>query len=348
MPMLSPSRFGLPFVPYASFASDEAPRSAPLPGVLEYVYNNGGLNNQRMALLGLLLTALRDSTPVRLPYFHLKDQRTDSERVTPIGNVFDLDRIHHFAALHSLRVVQGAPAGNDLGWDYFRAFPAFVQAPASRASFRLALDGAACLQARLATHPEVLKLKEMLFRPGHIDTVVQLRIEADWQHHFQHRVRPVHGDGGDSNAGFARIIGKVRNTFPDLRRVLTTADEASMNDPKDVIREHCRRHFGIDLFWKTDFLPQRFLAELAPLDCSMIDFELSLASPRFVGTTLSTFANMAAFQKFAVTLRPVRGHYIYNSDAETVLERRDNGLCPPGTGPLEPNASDTLIAACGT
>lgn len=345
--MLLPPGFGMPFVPYSSFDATEAPRAGPAPGVLEYLYNNGGLNNQRMALLGLLLTALRDGAPIRLPYFHLKDQRTDRERVTAIGNVFELDRIHHFAAVHSLRIIDGAPGGGELGWNYFTAFPALALASSGRASFRLALDGAACLRPRLASHPEVLRLKEVLFGPLGFDMVVQLRIEADWQHHFETRVRPVHGEGGDSNAGFARIIAKVKRTFPDLRRVLATADEASMPGAKDAIRDHCRRHFGIELFWKTDFLPRPFLAQLTPLDRSIVDFELSVASPRFVGTTLSTFANMAAFQRLALTLQTVRGHYAYNTDAETMPERRDNGLCPPDTGPFAPNASDGLLEAEG-
>jgi hypothetical protein len=58
----------------------------------------------------------------------------------------------------------------------------------------------------------------------------------------------------------------------------------------------------------------------------MIDFEMALNAPRFIGNSLSSFSNHVAVEKFARQRVPVRDHFIYNAPGDRVLERADNGL----------------------
>ncbi len=83
---------------YRMVNGSQAARAPDDPGVLGYLYNHGGLNNQKMALLGLLLAGIKDAKPINLPYIYNRDQRTDQEYVVRIEEIFDVDRFSTSAA----------------------------------------------------------------------------------------------------------------------------------------------------------------------------------------------------------------------------------------------------------
>ena len=64
-----------------------AARAPDSTGVLGYWYNHGGLNNQKMALVGLILSGIRDRRPINLPYIYNKDLRTEQEHLVRLGHV---------------------------------------------------------------------------------------------------------------------------------------------------------------------------------------------------------------------------------------------------------------------
>jgi hypothetical protein len=321
---------------YETMDAAAAPRTAGEPNTLGYLYNHGGLNNQKMAFLGLLLESIRQCQPVTLPYIYNKDQRTEAETLARFEDVFDPAPIAAFAAAHGVPITPGPPTGIRGGWDRFHAFNAELEHPSDSASFRILLDAAASLKPRITVTDGFRAFKEFAFGALCIDTAVQLRIEADWREHVAQALQPRLGDTEDNGIGFAEIMAKVRNTFPGLRMVYVTADEASMPAPKEEIRAACRDRFGLEPVWKTDLLPDAFRRRLTPLDLSLIDFEMAKACPRFVGLTTSTFANMLALEKLAETRQPVRGHYIYNHPGERVLERHDSGLATAAARALQP------------
>ncbi|HYZ22545.1 MAG TPA: hypothetical protein VE690_10350 [Rhodopila sp.] len=321
---------------YETLDAGAAPRKAEAPDTLGYLYNHGGLNNQKMAILGLLLGGVRQRQPVTVPYIYNKDQRTEAETLARFEDIFDPAPITEFTGAHGVPISLGPPTGSRGGWDWFRAFNAELENPSDPASFRILLDAAASLKPRIATTDGFKALKQFAFGSLGIDTTVQLRIEADWREHVAQALQPRLGHAEDNGIGFAEIMTKVRNTFPGLRMVYVTADEASMPVPKDAIRAACRTRFGLEPVWKTDLLPDAFRRRLTPLDLSLIDFEMARACPRFVGLTTSTFANMLALEKLAETRQPVRGHYIYNHPGETVLERQDNGLATAAARAVQP------------
>jgi hypothetical protein len=328
---------------YDMVNANQAPKAPDAQGVLGYWYNHGGLNNQKMALVGLILSAIRDRRPVNLPYVYNKDLRTEQEHLVRLENVFDLDAIRDFAGRHGVPVHSACPSGERGGWDYFGAFQAFISTPADRLALETALGAIRGLKPRIASHTAFLDLKNFVFNSLGIDTVVQFRIESDWRGHFEHTLRPILGDSEDNGIGFLEILSKIRNTFPNLRILYATSDENAMLSSKNEIREACRSRFGIELLWKSDLLDPSLTAQLTPLDLSLIDFEIAKYSRRFVGLTSSTFSNMLGIEKFAGTGQQVTGHYIYNRLGDVVVERKDNGFTASSHLALSPPAAVALL-----
>jgi hypothetical protein len=329
-------------MPYTVMRGTEAPCAPEQSGVQGYLYNHGGLNNQKMALVGLMLSGIRDKQPINLPYIYNRDQRTDQEDVVRIEEVFDVERILAFARLHDLTVLTRCPSGARGGWDYLGRFHDFIAQAVDRHALETVLDAIVSLRPRIVSHPAFLQMRDFVRGSLAIGTVVQLRIEADWREHSINLHRVI-GDAEDNGLGFLQILAKVRKTFPELRLVYATSDEQSMPAPKDEIRTVCRDRFGIELLWKSDLLPVELVAGLTALDLSMIDYEIAKASPRFVGLTSSTFSNMVCLEKFAATRRPVKGHYIYNCLGDVVRERADNGFASRAQGAVLASRGAALL-----
>jgi hypothetical protein len=330
-------------MPYTMIEGDQAPRGPEASGVPGYLYNHGGLNNQKMALIGLMLSGIRDKQPINLPYIYNRDQRTDQEYVVRIEEIFEIDRVFDFAERHDLTILTQCPSGERGGWVYFEDFHKFVSGAPDRHSLETALDAVNSLKPRITTHPAFLQLRDFVRANLGITMVVQLRIEADWRTHSA-SLREVIGDSEDNGIGFMQILGKVKRTFPDLGLIYATSDEQSMPASKQEIRTLSRDAYGIEILWKSDLLPAPLIGQLTPLDLSMIDYEIAKASPRFVGLTSSTFSNMACLEKFAATRNHVKGHYIYNCLGDVVQERQDNGCASYAQGAVLPSRTEALLA----
>ncbi len=305
------------------------------PRALGFLYNHGGLNNQKMAIAGLLVSAIEKRLTVNLPYIYVKDQRTDEEYLARFQDVFELDAVNDFARQHDLSIGHLGASGVRGGWDYFDHFGGVLGTGSDPKVLDAALDALASLRPRIASSPIFLRLKDFLFATLGIRMAVQLRIEHDWQVHAQ-GLRSALGDAEDYAIGFAEILSKVRTTFPDLRLAYITADERSMPATKEEIRAFSRAQFGIDLLWKSDLLGSQQIEQLNPLDLSVLDFEVARYCPQFVGQTASTFANMTCLEKFARTRSDVTGQYIYNCLGDRVRERKDNGFTASAHSALRP------------
>jgi hypothetical protein len=314
------------------------------PHALGFLYNHGGLNNQKMAIAGLLVSAIERRLSVNLPYIYVKDQRTDEEYLAKFQDVFDLEAISDFGRRHGIAINHLGPSGVRGGWDCFRLFSGVLGNGSDRAVVEAALDAMTGLKPRIASNPILKRLKDFVFGSLKVQMAIQLRIETDWQAHAQN-LRAALGDSEDYGIGFVEILSKVRNRFPDLRLAYVTSDEKSMPASKDEIRAFSRSRFGIDLLWKSDFLIEAELEQLNPLDLSMIDYEIARYSPQFVGQTASTFANILCLEKFAGTRRDVTGHFIYNCLGDVVRERKDNGFSSSAQLALLPSRVWGVLAA---
>lgn len=317
-----------------------APDSAQAVG---FLYNHGGLNNQKMAIAGLLLSGIEHRLAVNLPYIHVRDQRTEEEYLANFQDVFELDAVEEFGRRHDIEINHGCPSGVRGGWDCFGRFGDVLGSCSDRKLVEAALDAMTSLKPRMLSNPVFLRLKDFMFAALGIRLGIQLRIERDWQTHAQN-LRSVLGESEDYGIGFNEILSKVRKTFPDLRLAYVTSDEKSMPASKDEIRAFSRARFGIDLLWKSDLLGADF-EQLNPLDLSLIDYEIARYCPQFVGQTASTFANMLCLEKFAQTRRDVTGQFIYNCLGDVVKQRKDNGFSASAHGAVLPSRVWEVLAA---
>ena len=323
---------------YDMVNADQAARAPDSPGVLGYWYNHGGINNQKQALIGLLLSATKDRQTVNLPYIYNKDLQTEDEYLVRLENVFDLSLIQAFVRRQGLALQSACPSGQRGGWHYFNAFQRFLT-DAERPTLSTTLAAVRHLKPRIASHPAFIELRNFVFGSIGIDTVVQLRIESDWKEHYERGLAPMIGNAEHNGLGFLEILSKVRNTFPDISIVYATSDENAMLSSRQDIRDACRSRLGIDVLWKSDLLDPALVRGLTPLDLALIDFEIARHARRFVGMSRSTFSNMLAVEAFAHTRKPVTGHFIYNHPGDRVMERKDNGFMSATSRALSPDSA---------
>jgi hypothetical protein len=183
-------------------------------------------------------------------------------------------------------------------------------------------------------------LIENAFIRNGIEVVAQFRIEADWDRHCETTLDVLLTEPEDYHLTFDQIVAKIVRTLPHAKKILVLCDEAAVAIPKPRMAEICRTRFGVELFWKSDFLTEFELAKLNNLELSMIDFELALRAKHYIGLTRSTFSNAVTMTKYILTGKPVTGDYIYNNTGPRLARRTDNGgslsiKCTEQSGILE-------------
>jgi len=313
--------------------------SAPILG---YFFMPSGINNQKLALLGLALEALmsgprRISVPALCNY----DLRDDSRQPTPFGHAFDAQQLGAFAARHGIDIDWSA-AVPGLGDPFFVAASRIVGADV--AAGRFGPDHAACDFLRsLVPHARgawtLRSLSRDVFQKRGIRIVAQLRIETDWITYSSNDLTPSIGTSEDYAPGFRQIIDKIRNSLPDWEAgIYVVCDEGALPQPKEKIRAAARSELGVELCWKSDFLPPDQWAEMLAIDASLLDFEMASQAPSFVGLTRSTFSNLVTLERFARTRAHVTSHYIYNLPGPTLARRRDNGTHAVADAAINPVA----------
>jgi hypothetical protein len=304
--------------------------SAPGMSSIGYPYNDGGLNNQKLALLGLFKAAYDGGCAVVLPRFSIFDQVNMSRQLVPLDSVFDIAGLRSFADARGIPIRDAEPASNGLnGWDYLwkglRCVAGHVNDQARDAPDRFAPDFVRGLVPLARQSFTVRKMIDEVFDRLGVTLVAQFRVEADWKRHTEKILRRFHQAPEEYSAPFERIVEKILHTLPETRRIYVTCDEAALPMSTAAMRDACKSKFGVGLLWKSDVLTRFELASLTPLQLSLIDFEMALHAPRFVGNSRSTFSNMAAFEKFCLTGRGVDEHYLYNTDTDRLALRTDNG-----------------------
>ncbi|WP_428485576.1 hypothetical protein [Rhodopila sp.] len=328
---------------YEVVHSSQVVPAPPTSNVVEYLYNHGGLNNQKMAFIGLLINAIEHGLSLNLPYMYLKDQKSVEEILTNFANVFEIEAVHEFARRKDVRIIDGSPGGKRDGWDHFRHFSDRLSRSLDNDVIETILGGLASLKPKMISLPVYQKLRSFVFAAMKIQTVVQLRIEDDWVDHAK-ALRPILHNVEDYNIGFVEILAKIRKTFPTLDNAYVTADEASMPVPKEEIRALARGRFDLGLVWKSDFLTSAEIGNMNSFDHSIVDFEIAKTAPRFIGMSNSTFSNMACLEKFAKTRKTVTGHFIYNHPGDLVMERKDNGFMVSAYQAVRPSNAEIMLS----
>lgn len=303
--------------------------------MIGYDWNDGGINNQKLALLGLFVQALSsESRSVYLPKLYSKDQHDKRSSLHPISEIYDINLIQSFADRWGISIllepdnIVYADRISRGGWEYFGIGAGAVGNASndkSTAYKSIAADFFRSLVPNIGNTPIAHELMAKIFGELGIDTVVQLRIEEDWYHYTQQHLSQIINKPEDYYITAPEIIAKVKATMPHTKRVYVSCDERYIFAPKWVISKEVLDATGIEIIWKSDLISHEVFDKLKPIDASILDFEIAKKADIFVGMTRSTFANLATFERFATAYRDRGSDYIYNLAGPLLGRRMDIG-----------------------
>lgn len=342
---LEQRRIARPLVPTAGFAGDDAVGeltgagpgghwlrvlASPDVDVLTYGHNRGGLNNQKLALLGMFLTARR--TGVRriiLPEFFSADPNRFSGRAVPFDQVFNAARVAEFAARYDLEVVPDTPPDDEGGWDFFNAASTYISHNAGARNLGpddFSLDFFRAMEPRITQSGLARRLSETVFAERGIQVALQLRVEIDWVRYTSASLVPSLSEIEEPELSFVTIIRKTQEGLKASEAgVFVTCDEAYLPFGKSIIRDVIKQELGINLVFKSDLLTTDERRQLSRLEMTILDFEMAVSAPFYVGQSRSTFSNLVALERYARSRSPVNNHYIYNLKGRGLGRRTDNG-----------------------
>jgi len=301
------------------------------PDRIGYLVNLGGLTNQKLALLGLFVKALQTKKTLVLPMMCVKDHVQKKNQKVPFRDVFEVEPLFQFAAEYGLVLVDDdPPEPESASWPYFAsgagsmahlAIHRKVEEKISRFVFGF-FDS---LIPHIRKSSQLEKVFREVFEERNIEVAAQFRIESDWKLHSAVTLKPTVKNPEDFYLPFDGIVAKIVKTLPQTKKIFVFSDEAAMPNTKEEMNAISLEKFGVELFWKSDFLTADDLTPLNNLERSLLDFEIAKASKIYVGITRSTFSNMVTFEKFARSRDLVTTDYIYNNHLDELGLRTDNG-----------------------
>lgn len=314
----------------------------------------GGLNNQRLALLGLVGQAYLEGAKVALPE-HLPDFTPLPEHLrasTPqiaFDEVFDLGHLRDGLAEHD--ILTEAPASEFLvardcfGWgNAFLRQLTFADIPDGR------IVSDFLRHCRAAEPLRDLSRQALELLGDRPPLALQLRIERDWQKYLART--PGLGEREESTTDARRIFAKIANApeLRDERRILACCDEDDLSQDRAELKRQAAG-FGLDLVFKSE-IERDLDLPASRIQRSSIDFGICLLVDRYVGLTRSSFSNMACTLRALETAPRHPEHYVYNAPGDSVLRRWDRGLnIDPTTSverPAFPAADDASATSAAT
>jgi hypothetical protein len=301
-----------------------------LPSVLGYRDGSAGINNQKLALLGLFATAWQfGPRRVALPLITDFDVSAAVKARVPFGEAFDPIVLRRFASRLGIEAItMPQPPPGRFG-DYFRLGCEFLTE--SAAVTRPDANGFCSDFFRhlcpLIAHSEIMdRLQREVFEARGVQVVLHLRIEKDWAQYARTSLYPVLGKREEYAPSFQRVMEKVAASLPEASRgVYVACDEGDLPVTRDFMRQTALRDFSIELVWKSDILDGPGSVGRSSLVNSLLDFEMALKSPIFVGLTRSTFSNLVTYEKYSRTYDGGIRHFIYDTNQSLLFPRKDYG-----------------------
>ena len=309
------------------------------PAAFGYDYNDGGLSNQKLTLLGLVLAVDKQTEPRKrrmfLPDLYSKHHdETRSARV-PFGDVFFEDVFRDFARRWNIEIV-GRPLFFDQeriargGWTYFGEASCHL---ADLCTHRretifedLSSDFFRSLVPKVKFDRSFIEICKAIYIDRNINTVAQFRIEEDWHvfcvNHLSHTLKEPEDIYLDPEDISKKIQASVDMGQPSL---YVTCDERYLRQPKETIRQNVKTASGIDIFFKSDVGDQAKLSAMNQLNSSIVDFEIAKMAKTYVGNSRSTFSNTLSFERYCANFNKSASDYIYNAPGGTLGRRRDLG-----------------------
>ncbi|MBB2161276.1 O-fucosyltransferase family protein [Gluconacetobacter sacchari] len=293
-----------------------------------YSHCNLDLSNQKLALLGLVQTALdRGVHAIRLPALAPfvsgapGNAGSPLAETCPFADYYDLDALKRFMRIFGLELIEDPETNTEEPYGSFMTGASAVGLSGARGLG--ALYGHVCqffshLIPSIRVAETLATFRKEVYDSLAIKTALHLCIDTDLS----------------EEAGIVAcetILRKVQS-WPTLAEtpIYVACEEQTLPVSKEKIRQMARNGYGLDLVWKSDLLTGQALAAWNSLDLSLLDFETALAASLFIGNSHSTFSNLVSFEKFCRDRTNIQNHAIHNGQEATLTQRRDNGVeCDP-------------------
>lgn len=284
---------------------------------------SGGLNNQKMAILGLTLCAERQGGVVSMPKVVCDWTPTASgprRLPLPLGDVLNAPLLHETLMATSSDANEAIP--------YITCFETGAQQIRSESDYsamEVMRNRTATILAAMRPCAEIQTEVDRILKVLPQDTIaVQLRVERDWHQHIRKKLAANSGidRGREIILDPARIFDKIC-AQPDLNgasTLLVCCDEDDLIDSREHIASLADAR-GFKAIFKSqisDAFPESRLKR------SVVDFSICCELERYVGLSMSTFSNMLCMTK-THDLGTFPFHYIYDAEGDQVLRRYDCG-----------------------
>lgn len=277
----------------------------------------GGLNNQKMALLGLCIIARETNRKVRWPVeiIDLHAANYSKSDTIKFSDVFDTDTAAIF--LHNQDLsgqddVSYAPWG-----DCFKKGREAVMKLDANHDLIADFIG----NIRPAAHIREA-VKVMIDSIDQEFCTLQLRIELDWQKHAKRLI-----DSG-TNQNFIidpkDIFKKVFKSkgMSDSDVIYCCCDSKAMDRNPSDIKDMARNLFNKEIIFKEDIINHNFISK-SSIQNAMLDFEFCLQSKKYVGLKTSTFSQMLLLKANVVQDYGKESfHYVYDNPESTIQFRK--------------------------
>jgi hypothetical protein len=284
-----------------------------------------GLNNQRLAIAGLVVTAAEQRRALALPGLVDYVAGQDGHDPCRFEDVFD---VAAFGQMLGRAGIEAQGAEDAVVLSPRRMFMRAAREISHRR--RTGTDGrhpvVHAAIAALRPRRDLARLAEAILLSARSDGATigcQLRLERDWQAYIDRSLRARVPAYEDVELDHNRIFQKIVNTFGPGPTLYVTCDETALYLPREVIAGDAGARFGIRILWKSSMPSAAGLA--TAIERSAVDFEVALGFDRFVGSTRSTFFNMLTYTKSFFEVAPGWAHYPYNLRADALVARKDNG-----------------------
>ena len=304
---------------------------------LGFDYNDGGITNQKLALLGLVINASRMPDPadrfIYLPRIYSRDQDETKSTFHAFGDVFWSEIFIEFLRRWGVGVVpipdvEYADRIERGGWNHFHLGAAHLGSIAEKeetAATDIISDFCRSLVPKVKSSVLFQSLCSEIIYKNDITTMVQFRIEGDWASYCRYNLDPVLVRPEQNYLHPVEICSKIKRSLPGVAKVYVFCDERYAPESKDAINQAVLSQTGIELLWKTDFMSEGTYETMSPLDASLIDFEISKMAKLYIGLSRSTFSNLSAFERFCQSYARVTHDYIYNLPTPELGLRVDRG-----------------------
>lgn len=296
--------------------------------VISITKMGGGLNNQKIMLLGLLITAIENNSAINIPplinyvtnkksnifkkYLYGKLFYPLFDRYIPFFKMFDRSLFNFFLEKYTIITStkkQGKKLHNE---DMFLKGSEAIDSFIKNENYQYK-DFISDFFKYL--HPSIYlqeKIDFFIEQAQPFDAVCQLRVEDDWPLDVESTWEDKNKDikmPSQVNRSII-IFDKIKRTLPKLKNIYVTYDKNGLKIPFSEISTEINNKFDFNLKSKYASKNKKLNPKNA-LEASIIDFEISVFSNVYIGTDMSSFTLLSNLTKSSRENNKLEHRYLY-------------------------------------